>query len=58
MMTKTAHAEATKMIAPIDQRDGGNAFELGFIKTAQALPLTDAQRQACYVEAAKSLQGK
>lgn len=55
-MTKTAHDEATKAIAPIDARDSAMAFELGFAKTAQALGLTDEQYTAAYQAGLASLQ--
>lgn len=58
MMTKTAHAQAAKMIEPIDRRDANNAFELGYVKIANALPLTDEQRRACYDAAVKAIAGK
>lgn len=42
MMTKTAHAKLAAELAPIEERDRNNAFELGFAKIAQELKLDEA----------------
>lgn len=45
-MTKTAHADALKKIAEVDQLDSNNAVELGFLKAAQDMGLDEAQYSA------------
>ncbi len=50
-MTKTAHAEALKKIAEIDQRDANAACELGFAKAAHDLGLNEEQYRLVYAKA-------
>lgn len=56
-MTKTAHDEAMKKIAAVDQRDAQNAIELGFIKAAQDMGL-DQEEFVAFRQAAIELQQK
>ncbi len=45
-MTKQAHDEAMTKIAAIDERDANNAVELGFLKAAQDMGLSQDQYNA------------
>lgn len=58
MLTKTAHADLSARIAPIDRQDGENAFELGFVKAAKDLGLTEPQFVAVYNQALANLQAQ
>lgn len=43
MSISKEQVEALKKMAEIDQRDGGNAFEVGFAKAAQDMGLSEEQ---------------
>lgn len=56
MMTKTAHADISAKIAPLDAQDRANAYELGFVKAAQDLGMSEAQFVATYNTALAQVQ--
>ena len=54
-ITKTAHADISAKLEPIDRIDYGNAFELGILKQAADLGLSEPQFAAVYEMALRQL---
>lgn len=57
-MTKQAHSEAIQKIAALDERDSANAVEIGFMKAAQDMGLTEEQYLAFRKLAVEAVQAE